>query len=100
MIPHWDLTPREQVTLTSAAGGYLNAVFLFRDTVRACLLIDGELREFGLTREGRLSQPLGEWPSTLHRVWSVEGEPRNTRTVVHWHEPQSKKEERDGMRSV
>ena len=58
-MKHWDMTPKQLVTLTCTDGTTLEARFLFRDTVRAAFVIyDGEqfgdFREFQLLDDGDL----------------------------------------------
>lgn len=58
-MKHWDLTPKQQVTLIRQDGHELPAQFLFRDTVRACFqVLDeeqcGELVQFQLMDDGTL----------------------------------------------
>lgn len=58
-MKHWDLTPKQFVTLTSTNGITLEARYLFSDTVRACFLIyDGEqfgdFRQFQILDDGDL----------------------------------------------
>jgi hypothetical protein len=58
-MKHWDLTPKQQVTLIRQDGHKLPAQFLFRDTVRACFqVLDqeqcGEFVQFQLMDDGTL----------------------------------------------
>jgi hypothetical protein len=68
MRPHWDLKPRETVMLTREDGRkLLGAVFLWRDTVRACFEIRGTRRYFRLSEDGRVNNGVD---------WQIEGRPR------------------------
>jgi hypothetical protein len=72
-MKHWDLNPKEYVTLVREDGHRIQAYFLFRDTIRACFttwtmaqkanniadrlaigMFEGRFREFLLTNEGDL----------------------------------------------
>jgi hypothetical protein len=58
-MKHWDLTPKQHVTLIRQDGHKLPAQFLFRDTVRACFqVLDqeqcGEFLQFQLMDDGTL----------------------------------------------
>ena len=58
-MKHWDLTPKQFVTLNCTNGITLEARYLFSDTVRACFLIYdgeqfGEFRQFQILDDGDL----------------------------------------------
>lgn len=58
-MKHWDLTPKQLVTLIRRDGHKIECRFLFRDTVHACFLVyDAELvgrfRQFQLMNDGGL----------------------------------------------
>jgi hypothetical protein len=59
-MKHWDLIPGENVTLSGVGQKSLIARFLFRDTVHACFVVDGGLREFALRDDGALVDRLPE----------------------------------------
>lgn len=79
MIPHWDLIPGEDVTLTSQVGTDVKARFLFRDTISVCFQLVGRKDEvrrlwFKHSEDGHLRD-------ALHRRWHVKGERETTRMV-------------------
>lgn len=58
-MKHWDLTPKQKITLIREDGHQEEAQFLFRDTVRACFqILDeeqcAELVQFQLMDDGTL----------------------------------------------
>ena len=62
VLRHWQLTPKQVVTLIRSDGFRMPAQFLFRDTVRATFKVPGALagwqREFQLAPDGGLiTQP-------------------------------------------
>jgi hypothetical protein len=62
ILKHWQLTPKQVVTLIRSDGFKMPAQFLFRDTVRATFKVPGALagwqREFQLAPDGGLiTQP-------------------------------------------
>jgi hypothetical protein len=68
MRPHWDLTPGETVTLAREDGAKTpGALFVSRDTVRACFEIRGYRWYFRLREDGGLNNGVD---------WQVEGRPR------------------------
>jgi hypothetical protein len=102
-MKHWDLFPGETVMLRSG-GLRKEARFLFRDTkIAAFQMESGEYREFNLRQSGSLRDPadtaeilgagaLADYRVSASerrtamensRVWTIEGEDRHTRTVVH-----------------
>lgn len=52
---HWDLTPKEEVTLVREDGKKLRLVFLFRDTARAVFRGIKNFYEFQLAEDGSLT---------------------------------------------
>jgi hypothetical protein len=62
MLKHWELTPKQVVTLVRQDGFRMPAQFLFRDTIRGVFKVpgpmDGWQREFQLAPNGGLiAQP-------------------------------------------
>lgn len=76
-MKHWDLTPKQKITLIREDGHQVEAQFLFRDTVRACFrFLDdeqvGTLHELLLTNDGNLKDlPTFESLARLYRHYST-----------------------------
>lgn len=101
-MKHWDLLPKELVTLIGSHGVKITTQFLFRTTTLACFkgMETGKFRQFELLDDGNLCEipTLGEIRQLVselpafsadaaayflkgeRRKWFIAGADRNTRT--------------------
>ena len=82
MLKHWELRPKQVVTLVRQDGFRMPALFLFRDTVRGVFKVpgpmEGQQREFQLAPDGGLiSQPTAEALMENARTEQDFGSPRS-----------------------